>query len=151
MPLPPVLALLLAFPAAPPAPPALGPFLPAPAPAAPQMAFTAPPTLTVARVQNELVLLRTAALSQPLDVRPGLPEVTMAERVVPLAEVRAFTSKGKKVGLGALRKLLAEHRVVAVSVDGRPLHPAYLRALRPGTLVLVFPVYLPEERQRSLR
>jgi hypothetical protein len=115
------------------------------------------PTITVARVSAEGRLCvrvnRSVAEVVPVtrrEVRGGLVvEVTSyvtvyrtvsAEVEHELKGVKAFEAGGKKVETSALPKLLARPTVVAVSADGRAVAAAYLRLLRPESLVLVLPV-----------
>jgi hypothetical protein len=69
-----------------------------------------------------------------------IPKVRHRERVWPTAGIRVFDVAWNKVDPKSLRKRLARRTLVLISIDGKPVDPAYLTAFKKDTLVLVLPL-----------
>jgi hypothetical protein len=143
---------------------ALSPALAAPVPEAPPVPVGAPPQLTVVSmprkgqlvVQELVPVVREEARLKEVVVdgvkRVVAYKVAVTSRVpvqrsIEVRGLTATTADGKAVAEADLLRRLARPTVVAQSADGGPVAPAYLRALRPDTLVLRFerPVVAPEK------
>jgi RNA polymerase sigma factor (sigma-70 family) len=57
--------------------------------------------------------------------------------------VQAFDTKGKKIELSELPKMLAEQVPALASADGKEVDPLHLRLIKEGTLVLVLSIDWP--------
>jgi len=64
-------------------------------------------------------------------------------------DTQVFGIDGKKVEWDDFRRLVKSPLPVLVSSDGEPVDPFYLRLARPGTLVLVMPVVVPQPQPKG--
>ena len=69
----------------------------------------------------------------------ALTKYTMVQEKVAISTAKAkfSTANGKKLDAEAALKALATPQYVALAQDGKPVDPAYLRVLKPDTLVIV--------------
>ncbi len=63
---------------------------------------------------------------------PGL-----VERPWPMEGATFGLAGGGRIDAAAFKQRLGEGAAVIVSADGRPVHPGYLKAFKPSTLVLI--------------
>lgn len=64
---------------------------------------------------------------------------------VALAHVQVFRGSGNRLDSQGLRSLLPREMTVLVSADGQPLHPFWLRNIKPSALILAHPVPILQE------
>jgi len=57
-----------------------------------------------------------------------------------LKDIQVLDTKGKKVGMKELAKLLKDETVAVASFGDQPIDPLHLRILKEGTLVFILPV-----------
>ncbi|MFQ3593899.1 MAG: hypothetical protein SNJ82_12030 [Gemmataceae bacterium] len=69
-------------------------------------------------------------------VREQIPQTFNRYVTFRLTGAKGQLASGKKLDADAVAKALDKEQVVALSVDGKPVDPAYLRMLKPGTLVI---------------
>jgi hypothetical protein len=123
---------------------------PEPAPAVPRGEG---PLLVTAQVEDgKLVSRREVSVTVPVQVTEKVNvngAIETRTRTVYRTEKRAYAMEwdlkkatfqaagGKKIDRETAYKLLAKPRPVAVSSDGKPVDPAWLKALAKSTLVIV--------------
>lgn len=69
-------------------------------------------------------------------VREEIPQTINRYVTFRLTGAKGQLAGGKKLDAEAVAKALNKEQVVALSVDGKPVDPAYLRMLKPETLVI---------------
>ena len=69
-------------------------------------------------------------------VREQVPQTFNRYVVFRLAGAKGQLAGGKKLDAAAVAKALDKEQVIALAVDGKPVDPAYLRLLKPETLVI---------------
>jgi len=126
----------------------------------PQLPESPQPTFAFVRVQGEkTIALRTEAEATHYlprmtprqndgeskgDIRPleWVPRVVETRETLafPTSELSAMTVPKKVVTAAELESMLATETLAAMSVDGKPVDPFWLRNLREGALVVVAPL-----------
>jgi hypothetical protein len=117
----------------------------------PQLSFLEAKDGKVTRRVTELVPIAkeeeyTVLVGGVPEKRKRVVTMTMAvQRVVELSLAKATitTAGGKKLKEADALKRLAGGAIAVLSGDGRPVDAAYLRALKPDTLVIVMPATVP--------
>lgn len=99
-------------------------------------------------------LTRTSSVMVPYTVTKDVIKVVCGKKVIEKVTVTEFrtvmvesrlsvekatfsTAAGKKLDREAALKALATPQMVLISSDGKPVDASYLRAVKPGTLVIV--------------
>jgi len=98
-----------------------------------------PVEIPVSREEIQDLEVEVMGVKQIRKVRVVIMEMKLVERARPVAGLKVYDLGGKEIDLETATRRLARTTPVLVSPDGRPIDPAYRRALNPGVLVLVLP------------
>jgi hypothetical protein len=125
--------------------------VPAPAEGAPS---GAPPTLQFVKFDDKGVFRQTVTLTRYVPVQKTVtvnvngqlqtqtvtevvPQQVQQEQVMNAKDFDIYDQDGKLVDESTWKKALAPGGVVLLAGDGKVPHPAYVKAVKPGTLILV--------------